>query len=275
MAPPERLQKVLSRRGLASRREAETWILGGRVRVNGTVVRQLGTKVDPDTDHVEVDGAPIPPQSSPITVLLNKPAGYVTTVRDPHAERTVMDLVTGLDRRVYPVGRLDRETRGALLLTDDGDLAHALLHPSRGVEKIYRVTVAGAGDEGALSRMAAGVELDDGAKTAPVRVWGIKRDRSRTTFYLALREGRKRQVRRMARAVGWHVVDLVRVSFGGLTAGGLAEGHWRVLTAGEIAGLRRAARGKPHGGLGARPKKQRPRHRERQRQERRPRAETR
>jgi 23S rRNA pseudouridine2605 synthase len=240
--PPERLQKVLSRRGVASRREAESWILSGRIRVNGAAVRELGVKVDPAEDRIEVDGAPLPAERRPITVLLNKPVGYVTTVRDPHAERTVMELVTGLKRRVYPVGRLDKESRGALLFTDDGDLAQLLLHPSRGVEKVYRVTAVGPFEATALQRLAEGVELEDGV-TARARVWGVVRDRSRITFQIALCEGRKRQVRRMVQAVGWRAVDLERMSFGGLTTRGLAEGRWRILASREIDGLRRAARG--------------------------------
>ena len=239
----ERLQKLLARRGLASRREAETWIRAGRVRVNGAVVQELGVKVDPEVDVIEVDGAPIPTETPPIAVVLNKPVGYVTTVKDRHAEHTVMELVAGLRRRVYPVGRLDKDSRGVLLLTDDGDLAHVLLHPGSGVEKVYRVTVAGELGEAELTRIESGVELDDGP-TAPVRVWGAARERGKTRFRLALREGRKRQVRRMVRAVGARVVDLERVSFAGLTARGLPEGSWRILSRREVEGLRRGATGR-------------------------------
>jgi 23S rRNA pseudouridine2605 synthase len=238
----ERLHKLLARRGLASRREAEMWIRTGRVRVNGSVVRELGVKVTPDADLIEVDGAPIPAEAPPITIVLNKPAGYVTTVRDRHAEHTVMELVIGLRRRVYPVGRLDRDSRGVLLLTDDGDLAHALLHPAGGVEKVYRVTAAGRLGEAELALLASGVELDDGP-TAPARVWGVIQERGKIRFRLALREGRKRQVRRMVRAVGGRIVDLERIVFAGLTARGLPEGSWRILSRREVEGLRRAAAG--------------------------------
>lgn len=238
--PAERLQKLLSRRGVASRRQAEGWIEAGRVRVNGETVRELGIKVDPAIDRVEVDGSPLPPEVAPVTVVLHKPAGFVTTVRDPHAEHTVMELLAGLDRRVYPVGRLDKDTRGVLLLTDDGDLTQRLLHPRHAVEKVYRVLAVGPLDADALARLRAGVELEDGP-TAPARIWGVARRGAQTLFQVSLREGRKRQVRRMVQAVGARVVDLTRVSFAGITADGLAEGAWRPLTPGEVRALRAAA----------------------------------
>jgi 23S rRNA pseudouridine2605 synthase len=243
---PERLQKILAHRGVASRREAELWIRSGRIRVNGEVVTELGAKADPEVDRILVDGRPLPDASARTVVLLNKPMGYVSTVRDPHAERTVMDLLHGLDRRLYPVGRLDRDSRGVLLLTDDGELTQLLLHPSRSVEKVYEVTAAGELDERALEELAAGVELEDG-RTAPARVWGAVRSPGRTQFRVALKEGRKRQVRRMVRAVGSRVVDLVRISFAGLDAQGVPEGSWRRLTTEEVAALRRGAAPKTGG----------------------------
>lgn len=238
----ERLQKLLARRGLASRREAETWIEKGRVSVNGAVVCELGTKVDPRSDRVEVDGVPIPGEREPVVVLLHKPAGFVTTVRDPHAERTVMDLLTGLGRRVYPIGRLDKDTRGVLVLTDDGDLAHALLHPSKGVEKVYEVTATGEFTDETLERLAAGVELEDGHVTRPVRISEVRKTAGGVRFLLALKEGHKRQVREMLKAVGGRVAELVRVSFGGLTVDGMAEGAWRILKRDEV---KRLKTGKP------------------------------
>lgn len=239
----ERLQKVLAGRGLASRREAESWILAGRVRVNGEVISELGSKVDPAVDVVEVDGEALPAERAPVVVLLHKPVGYVTTVKDPHAEHTVMELLTGLDRRVYPVGRLDRDTRGALVLTDDGDLAHALLHPSRGVEKVYDVWVRGELSDEALTRLSEGVELRDGHVTRSAQVSQVERGEARVRFRLTLKEGHKRQVREMVRAVGGRVADLARVSFGGITADGLPEGAWRLLTPAEVNRLRRVAAG--------------------------------
>ncbi len=234
----ERLQKVLAARGLCSRREAEAWIAAGRVRVNGEVVRELGAKADPEADRIEVDGKPLPEEERRFVVVLNKPVGYVTTVRDPHAEHTVMELLGRVRGRVYPVGRLDRDSRGVLLLTNDGDLAHQLLHPSHEVEKVYEVTAAGDLGEEALGRLAAGVELEDGP-TAPARVWGTQQTASGVRFRIALVEGRKRQVRRMVQALGGHVVELVRVSVGPITAEGLAEGAWRYLKPDEVEALRR------------------------------------
>jgi pseudouridine synthase len=235
---PERLQKVLAGRGLCSRREAETWITAGRVRVNGDVVRELGTKVDPEIDRVEVDGQPLPDVERRFVIVLHKPPGYVTTVRDPHAEHTVMELLGRVRGRAYPVGRLDQDSRGVLLLTNDGDLAHELLHPSHEVEKVYEVTVAGELEEDALKRLAAGVELEDGM-TAPARLWGVRATASGVRFRLALKEGRKRQVRRMVQAVGGHVAELKRVAFGPITVEGLPEGAWRYLKPPEVEALRR------------------------------------
>lgn len=239
----ERLQKLLANRGLASRREAETWIEAGRVRVNGAVVRELGVKVDPSSDEIEVDGVAIPGEVRRVAVLLNKPVGYTTTVRDPHAEHTVMELLQGLRERVYPVGRLDKDSRGVLLLTNDGDLAQALLHPKGEVDKVYRVTVAGELAQEEIDRLEAGVEIEDGL-TAPAKVSQVLREKGRTRFRLTLREGMKRQVRRMVRAVGGRVMDLERVSFAGLTARELAEGSWRILTQREVESLRRIASGR-------------------------------
>jgi len=237
----ERLQKVISRRGLASRREAEAWIRAGRVRVNGRVVTEMGIRVDPGVDRIEVDGRPLPPEDPRVVVLLNKPAGYVSTVRDPHAARTVMDLLEGVAERVYPVGRLDRDTRGVLLLTNDGDLAHELLHPSRGVDKVYRVRVRGRLGREALDRLARGVILDDGP-TASARVWDVRRTEGETVFRIAMHEGRKRQVRRMVEAVGARMLDLERVAFGPITTAGVPEGRWRYLAPDEVRALRKAVR---------------------------------
>lgn len=238
--PLERLQKVLAARGIASRRRAEEMIAAGRVSVNGEIVREMGVKIEPAVDRIEVDGQVIPSAAPHSYLLLNKPPGYVTTVRDPHAPQTVMDLLGAFDRRVYPVGRLDRETRGVLLLTDDGDLAHALLHPSRSVEKVYEVVARGTLDAPSLAKLETGVELEDGP-TAPSRVWAVERSGGRVRFRITLKEGRKRQVRRMVQAAGGRVEELRRISFGGLTAEGLPEGKWRALRPEEVEALRRAA----------------------------------
>jgi 23S rRNA pseudouridine2605 synthase len=189
---------------------------------------------------VEVDGKTLAARpAEPVVILLHKPAGYDTTVRDPHAERTVMELVAEEDRRLYPVGRLDRETTGVLLLTDDGELAHRLTHPSRGVEKVYLVRARGELGPKELERLASGVDLDDG-RTAPARIEDVRIDGDRVRFLLAIHEGRKRQVRRMVKAVGGRVTVLTRVSFAGIVLGNLPEGGYRVLKPHEVRALRRS-----------------------------------
>jgi 23S rRNA pseudouridine2605 synthase len=241
----ERLQKLLAAAGLASRREAETWIRAGRVHVNGRVAR-LGEAADPAHDDVRVDGVPLPAPPRR-TWLLHKPRGVLTTTRDPRQEgrRNVLELLPAEARavRLFPVGRLDLDTEGLLILTNDGELAHALLHPSREVEREYRVTVAGRLDDAAAARLAAGPVLDDGPM-APCRV-GPRRyePRSdRTTFPLVLHEGRKRQIRRALRQLGHRVVRLVRTRFGPLRLGALRPGAARPLAARERRALEALAR---------------------------------
>lgn len=233
----ERLQKVLARAGVASRREAEKMILAGRVRVNGAVVTELGVKADPGGDRVEVDGCVIAQPESFHYYLLNKPAGYVTTVKDRHAEKTVMDLVRDIPVRLYPVGRLDRDTTGLLLLTNDGEVAMALTHPRHHVEKTYRVTVRGVPSEKALRQLREGLLLEDGP-TAPAVVEILGRNDGQTILEMTIREGRKRQIRRMVASVGHPVVELTRVRMGPLVLAGLKEGACRPLTKEEITALR-------------------------------------
>jgi 23S rRNA pseudouridine2605 synthase len=224
-----RLNAYLARAGIASRRGAEALIRAGRVTVNGETAG-LATFVE-GGDRVELDGAEVAPE--PLTyVLLHKPAAVVTTARDPHGRATVVDLVAH-ERRVVPVGRLDADTTGVLLLTNDGPLAHRLMHPRYEVAKVYVVEVEGEPDDEDLARLAGGVELDDGLTAlAEVRRLGPSR------LELTLHEGRKHQVKRMLAAVGHPVTRLHRSSYAGLTADGLAPGEWRELTAGEIARLR-------------------------------------
>ncbi|MGH3014039.1 MAG: pseudouridine synthase [Gaiellaceae bacterium] len=228
-----RLNAYLARAGVASRRGAEELIRAGRVRVNGAVAG-LATFVEVG-DRVELDGAPLAPEP-PAYVLLHKPAGVVTTANDPHGRPTVVGLV-GHARRVVPVGRLDADTTGALLLTNDGPLAHRLMHPRYEVEKVYEAEVEGAPSDEALRRLAEGVELDDG-RTAPARVRRLGPSR----LELTLHEGRKHQVKRMCAAVGHPVTRLHRPVYAGLSLAGLAPGEWRELTAAEIESLRAAAR---------------------------------
>ena len=224
-----RLNAYLARAGIASRRGAEELIRAGRVRVNGEVAG-LATFVE-GKDRVEVDGEEVGPE--PLTyVLLHKPAGVVTTASDPNGRPTVVGLV-GHERRVVPVGRLDADTTGALLLTNDGPLAHRLMHPRYEVDKVYVVEVEGEPDDAALARLAGGVELDDGV-TAPARV----RRLAPTRIELTVHEGRKHQVKRMLAAVGHPVTRLHRSSYAGLTAEGLEPGEWRELSADEVSSLR-------------------------------------
>jgi 23S rRNA pseudouridine2605 synthase len=232
-APGERLQKVLAQAGLGSRRACEELIAEGRVTVNGEVAT-LGTRADPEVDAVEVDGARIGVRQGLVHYLLNKPAGVVTTAADPQGRPTVVELVPG-EPRVYPVGRLDADTEGLLLLTNDGELAHRVTHPSFGVEKEYLAEVEGAPSRGDLRRLREGVELDDGP-TAPARV-SLVGDR---TVRITIHEGRNRQVRRMCEAVGHPVRRLVRVRIGPLADRRLPPGGWRPLTQAEVRALERA-----------------------------------
>lgn len=237
MTTSERLQKVLARRGIASRRASELLITEGRVKVNGEVVTELGFKVDPARDEIIVDGMETEEPGRPVIIALNKPKGYVSTVKDPHAEKTVMMLVDYEGRRLYPVGRLDRESRGLLLLTDDGELAQKLLHPSHEIEKIYEVKAMGEIGARGIEKLISGVELEDG-RTAPARIEDVRIETNRSSFRIAIKEGKKRQVRRMVQAVGGRVYDLRRIEFGGVTLGMLPEGSWRELSRAEGDRLR-------------------------------------
>jgi 23S rRNA pseudouridine2605 synthase len=235
----ERLQKLLAAAGFGSRRACEVLILEGRVSVNGKVVTELGTKADLSSDVIEVDGKPIH-RPRLLYVLMNKPPGYVTTVKDPHASRSVMQLLPELPARVFPVGRLDKDTAGVLLFTNDGALANRLMHPSHGVRKTYRAVVGSTPSDAALERLRKGVRLEDGM-TAPaeVRVLGQDRKSGRCTLELVLKEGRKRQVRRMLEAVGHPVEELVRTRFGPLSAYRLPKGACRMLSKAEVERLQK------------------------------------
>lgn len=240
MAEEERLNRFLARAGVASRRASDALIEAGRIAVNGQVVTHLGTRIDPATDQVTYDGKPVQMRAGHTYVLLNKPAGYLVSVSDPHHDRTVFDLLTGISERVFPVGRLDLDTFGVLLLTDDGDLSFRLMHPRFGVEKTYRVLVQGRPEKKALTLLREGVDLEDG-KTAPARVKIVKLDgpNENAVMDMVLHEGRKRQVKRMCLAVGHRVMSLTRLSFAGLTADGLELGKWRHLTGPEVGRLKR------------------------------------
>jgi 23S rRNA pseudouridine2605 synthase len=233
-----RLAKYLAHAGVASRRAAEQLVFGGRVQVDGEVVRDPARAVG-ETSDVRVDGRPVEVASDHVVYALNKPAGVVSTARDTHGRPTVVDLVED-PRRLYPVGRLDAETTGLILLTDDGELAHGLTHPSFEVPRVYRARVRRPPvRDAALRRLRDGVELEDG-RTAPARVRRLAPD----TLELTLREGRKRQVRRMCEAVGHPVSALERTAFGPLRLGPLPPGGHRRLTAGEVERLRAASSGR-------------------------------
>jgi len=243
-ASAERLQKILSAAGVASRRTSEALIQQGRVTVNGTVVT-LGTKADPARDDVRVDGRRIRVESRRRYILLNKPRGYVTTRSDPQGRRTVMDLLAGVREYVYPVGRLDYDSEGLLLFTNDGELAARLMHPRHDVERVYEARVRGVPDAHAIDRLTRGIMLD-GRRTAPARVRHPQprttaTGGSQATLEIALHEGRKHQVRRMLEAVGHPVVRLRRIRIGPIEDESLTTGHYRDLTAPELTRLRRAA----------------------------------
>jgi 23S rRNA pseudouridine2605 synthase len=237
--PVERLQRTLARAGLGSRRACEELIAAGKVEVNGTVAT-LGDKVDPEIDEVRVRGARISTDPAMRYLALHKPAGVTTTMRDPHARSDLRSLLPQDGTRVFPVGRLDRETEGLLLVTNDGELANRLTHPRHGVEKEYLAEVDGAPTERHLARLRRGVDLEDGP-ARPIAVRSVSHAGGRTAIRLVMGEGRKREVRRMLDAVGLPVRRLVRLRVGPVKLGRLRAGEIRDLTTDEVRGLYRAA----------------------------------
>jgi pseudouridine synthase len=231
------LDRVLSKAGLCSRTDARQWIAAGRLRVNDKVVRSPEHWVDIDRDRVLLDGKPLRRAQSRY-ILLYKPRGYLTTYRDPQGRRTVYDLLPGVDQFVAQVGRLDLETSGLLLLTNDSQLAEALTNPDQHVPKKYLVKAQGALTSEQITRLRDGVELDDGP-TSPAKVQQIRTSERYTSLELTISEGRNRQVRRMLEAIGSKVVKLVRTQLGPLTLEGLSIGKWRELTAKEVQSLKR------------------------------------
>jgi 23S rRNA pseudouridine2605 synthase len=244
--PGERLQKILARAGFGSRRSAEQLIFDGRVRLNGAVVTELGTRADPSADRIEVDGEPILLPEEHLYVVLHKPSGFVTTSRDPQGRRTVIDLLPpALRGRIYPVGRLDRDTEGLLVFTNDGVLAHRLAHPRYEIEKEYHALVRGVPSVRALQALRRGVDID-GVRTSPAQAdaapppYGYDAAEGSAWLCIVVHEGRKRQVRRMCEAVGHPVRRLVRTRLGDVLLGRLARGKTRALTPQELASLRAA-----------------------------------
>jgi len=245
----ERLQKILSQAGIASRRASEKLIAEGRVTVNGKTVLEMGVKADLAVDDIRVDGRRLKGAQRHRYILLNKPAGYVTTRSDPQRRRTVLDLLAGVREYVYPVGRLDYDTEGLLLLTNDGDLAARLTHPRHGVERTYEARVAGMPDHDGIERLRRGIPLD-GRRTQPATVVLLNkapatrlaaRREPEGVLLITIREGRNRQVRRMLEAIGHPVKKLVRKRIGPLSDRQLKPGEWRELRAEEVRALQRAA----------------------------------
>lgn len=229
----ERLQKIISQAGICSRRNAENLITSGRITVNGDIVLELGTKADPEIDDIMLDGRPIKPATKSVYVLLYKPAGYVTTMNDPQGRPIVTKLVDNIPERLFPVGRLDYNTEGLLLLTNDGEWANRLAHPRHEVDKEYHVRVRGTVTKDQLQHLATGVSLNEG-KTAPAGVSVLSNSPSNTWLSITIHEGRYRQIRRMCTEVGLTVVRLKRVRYGSLTLENLKPGQWRLLSHSEV-----------------------------------------
>ena len=229
----ERLQKILAKAGVASRRGAEELIRQGKVTVDGRVVTEMGTKVDPEIQDIECDGVGLTSQEKKVYILLHKPTGYLSTVDDPQGRPIVTDLLKNIKERVYPVGRLDLDTEGALLLTNDGELAQKILHPSHEVNKTYVAKVKGLPGRKKLDALSRGIELE-GRKTWPASIEVLKAKATAATIQITIHEGRKRQVRKMFEAIGHPVLELKRIAYGQLELGGLEPGKYRFLTPGDI-----------------------------------------
>ena len=236
----ERLQKIISRAGYSSRRGAERLILAGRVTVNGVVVDRLGTKADPGKDRIEIDGRPMNDLEALAYFLMYKPVGFITSLKDPRGRPTIADMISGLGVRLFPVGRLDRDTEGLLVLTNDGELARRLMHPGYHVPKTYRVKVEGRPGPEKLERLASGKIILGDRPVAPAEVAVIKNGSDRTWLHLTLIEGRNRQVRRMCGRIGHPVLKLKRISYGPLTLDRMKPGDIRRLSPAEVASLKRA-----------------------------------
>lgn len=233
-----RLQKYIARCGVTSRRKAEDLIRAGRVRVNGEIIEELGTKVRPGLDQVSVDNRPIELEEEGVYILLNKPRGYVTTLDDEFNRPKVMDLIKGVEERVYPVGRLDRDTEGLLLLSNDGALTHKLTHPSFEVEKTYQALVKGRLRPDEIEAFRRGLMID-GVRTYPAGLRVLRESGDQSLIEVVIHEGRNRQVRKMCQEINHPVVDLRRISFGPLDLGGLRPGEYRPLTGDELNLLRK------------------------------------
>ena len=227
--PTIRLQKFLAECGVASRRKAEQLISRGAVSVDGRTITEMGCKIDPKRQEVRYQGRLIKPKTKWTYILLNKPKGYVTTMSDPQGRPIVTSLLKDLDTRLFPVGRLDIDSEGALLLTDDGALAHKILHPSHESTKTYEVVVKGIVSQGKIRKLEQGIEIE-GKKTWPAKISQVKKQGSACRLEISIHEGRKRQVRRMFEAIGHPVINLKRTAYGKLQLGSLKSGAYRFLT---------------------------------------------
>jgi 23S rRNA pseudouridine2605 synthase len=234
-----RLQKIIAEAGVASRRKAENLIRSGRVRVNGRAVTELGTKADPDKDQVEVDGLKIGPAQPRIAILLNKPDGFITTLHDPEGRPTVASLVSRIPVRLYPVGRLDFHTEGLLILTNDGDLAQKIEHPTHRIEKLYVAKVKGVPGEAGLKKIRNGIVME-GRRTLPARI-RVLETKINAWLEIGIREGRQNQIRRMLETIGHPVIKLKRIAIGPLRDDRLRAGEYRFLKPSEIRILLDAA----------------------------------
>lgn len=235
-----RLQKYLAQCGAASRRKAEEFIRQGRVSVNGNIVTDMGIKVA-DGDLVELDGKELAPEEKKIYIMLNKPVGYVTTSKDQFSRKTVLDLIDGVKERLYPVGRLDYDTSGLLLLTNDGSFTYQLTHPSHEIKKVYRARIEGLPTETEMDSFRNGLDIED-YTTSPAGFRLIKAGTKFSVVEITIHEGKNRQVRKMCEAIGHPVVELVREAIGDIGLGGLKEGSWRYLTKIEIEKLLKSIR---------------------------------
>ncbi|NLY78241.1 MAG: rRNA pseudouridine synthase [Tissierellia bacterium] len=233
-----RLQKYIAKSGVTSRRKAEELILQGRVKVNGHVIKELGRIVDPESDVIMVDDEIISLESKKVYIMLNKPSGYVTTLKDRHSDKIVLDLVKEIDERIYPVGRLDKDTTGLLLMTNDGDLAYKLTHPSHIVWKEYVAVVEGHPTNKKIQDLKNGVIID-GRKTSPAFVEIIKKDKTSTVLKIKIHEGRNRQIRKMCQSIRHPVIKLKRIAIGNIKLGNLPLGKWRYLTEKEVEYLKK------------------------------------
>ena len=231
-----RLNKFLSAAGVSSRREADRLIEQGRVKVNGKIVQTLGIKVDENKDRIEVDGKTVEGAQRKVYLLLNKPPEFLVTLKDPFQRPTIKDLLPKLKTRLFPVGRLDFDSEGLLLMTNDGELTNRLIHPRYEIKKIYLVKIKGHPEKVQISKLERGIFVD-GKKTAPAKIFPISSSPRRSLYKVELHEGRKREIRRMFEAIGFYVLLLRRIKFAGLTLDGLNPGDWRYLTDKEVQNL--------------------------------------